>query len=40
MMYLEALGIGFAITIGVEIALGVCFAIGAVFKGASKNEKH
>ena len=40
MIYLQAFGIGFAITLGIEIALGLCIAVGAVFKGANNNEKH
>lgn len=36
MMYLEAFGVGFAITLGVEIALGFCIALGSVSKGANK----
>lgn len=40
MIYLQAFGIGFAITLGVEIALGLCIAVGAVVKGAGENEKH
>lgn len=36
MIYLQAFGIGFAITLGVEIALGLCFAFRAIARGASR----
>lgn len=36
MMYLQAFGIGFAITLGVEVALGLCVATRVVLRGASK----
>lgn len=39
MMYLQAFGIGFAITLGIEIAFGFCMAVGAVLKGVNKNGK-
>lgn len=32
MLFLEAFGLGFALTLGVEVALGLCFAIGKVAK--------
>lgn len=35
-MFLQAFGVGFAITLGVEVALGLCFATRVVLKGASK----
>ena len=36
MICLEALGVGFFITLGVELALGLCIAIGAVSKKGNK----
>ena len=36
MVFLQAFGFGFCVTLGVEVALGLCFAIGRVCKGASK----
>ena len=36
MWFLQALGIGFAVTLGVEIALGLRYAIRAVMKGMKK----
>ena len=36
MLFLEAFGIGFAITLGVEVALGLCFAVGRVCKSSRR----
>ena len=36
MWFLQALGIGFALTLGMEIALGLCFAIRVVRRGNKK----
>ena len=33
MMFLEAFGIGFAITLGIEVALGLCMALKHVRRG-------
>ena len=36
MVFLEAFGVGFAITLGVEVALGLCMAISRVTRGMKK----
>lgn len=33
MMFLEAFGIGFAITLGIEVALGLCIALKHIRRG-------
>ena len=33
MMFLEAFGVGFAITLGVEVALGLCMALKVITRG-------
>ncbi len=33
MMFLEAFGIGFAITLGIEVALGLCMALKHISRG-------
>lgn len=35
MWFLQAFGIGFALTLGIEVALGLCLA----FKNVTKGEK-
>ena len=36
MWFLQAFGIGFALTMGVEIALGLCMALKHVTRGKKK----
>ena len=36
MWFLQAFGIGFAITMGIEIALGLCIALKHVTRGKKK----
>ena len=36
MWFLQAFGIGFALTLGMEIALGLCFALKVVRRGSRK----
>lgn len=36
MWFLQALGVGFALTLGMELALGLCYAIKVVKRGKKK----
>ena len=36
MWFLQALGIGFALTLGMEVALGLCMALKHVRRGMKK----
>ena len=36
MWFLQALGMGFALTMGIEIALGLCMALKHVTRGKKK----
>lgn len=36
MWFLQAFGIGFALTLGMEVALGLCIALKYVTRGAKK----
>ena len=36
MWFLQAIGVGFALTVGAEIALGLCYALKCVRRGMKK----
>ena len=36
MMFLEAFGVGFAVTLGVEVALGLCMALKVITRSNKK----